>query len=353
MRAKVAGHASRPSLNDVAKRAGVSASTVSLVLAGKAKERYISDEVILRVQQAAVSLDYSPNILVRSMQRGRTNILSFFNCFRYDQSPQDLYTIGLFTAAAHAAGVHGCNLLLFCDYSPSPEQTYHTLNGGHSDGALIFAPRIDDPLLPYLRQSRLPVVLVNGSDEAGALSSVRDDVESGIRAVADRLVALGHRRIGILTALDAGNADARHRVALLMRYLERAGSPVAPKHVVAVTFDGAEIRETVKQIMALPDAPTVLFCWDDFVGYRVLESCKELGISVPERMSVIGYDDIAWPSRTLHRLASVRVDLTALADRAVDMLTKLVQGEEKAPVNYLLPVVVSDGTTLAAPFNAH
>ena len=349
MRARLTDKASRPNLTDVAKKAGVSPSTVSLVLAGKAKERYISDEVIQRVQQAAASLDYSPNMLVRSMQQGRANILCLYNAFRYRQSPTDQYTVGLFTATAIAAGDKGCNLLLFCDFSLPPEETYHTLKGGHSDGVILFAPRPDDPLLHYLRSSRLPTVLLNSEDEQNALSSIRDDVEDGMRQVALRLGELGHRKIAIFISSTSWNMDAQKRVTLLLQFLTESGISVPPEWIVTVQFDQDDLHKAVKHLMQGEDTPTALFCWHDHLGYMVVDSCAELGIDIPGTLSVIGYDGIAWPSRTPHTLASVHVDLVELGRQAVEILTTLVHDKELSPIIRTLPVHLKDGTTLAPP----
>ena len=354
MRAKT-GQTSRPNLSDVAKHAGVSPSTVSLVLSGKAKSRYISDEVILRVETSAALLDYSPNMLVRSMQRGRTNIFCFYNCFRYSQSPTDLYTVGLFTAAAQSAGERGCNLLLFCDFSLSPAETYHTLKGGHSDGVIIFAPQPGDPLLAYLRNSRLPAVLLNSEDEMDALSSVKEDVALGMKQLATRLLDLGHRKIAMFTnakTLDVGdtwNVDAPRRISLLQAHFEEANIFVHPEWIIPVPNDRAKVRLSIEKLMEGPDVPTALFCWDDYLGYLVLEECESLGISVPERLSIVGYDGIQWPSRTSHTLASVHVNLNELAQQAVGVLADLAHANLTGPIKRVLPVTFQDGTTLASP----
>lgn len=194
----------RPTLSDIAALAGVSVSTASLVLSDKAKQRRLSDDVIERVRKVAAELDYSPNLLVQSLQQGRTHTISFFNGFR-QRSQDDLYMDRLSTAIEQAGGRLGYDILVFCVFKRTAEETYRHLNGGRCDGMIFFAAEEKDPLLPFLRSSRLPVVLVNSIDSAGALSSVRDDVRSGMSQVADRLVALGHRRIAALTNVPEGS----------------------------------------------------------------------------------------------------------------------------------------------------
>ena len=160
---------SRTTLIQVAERAGVSPTTASLVLCGKASKHRISEETLDRVQRAAQELDYAPNLLVRSMQRGRTHILSFFNGFRY-RDTNDLYMDQLSAAIERAAGKRGYDILVHCDFERTAEETYRFLNGGRADGLIFFAPPEDDPLLPYLLTSRLPTVLINGCEATNTLS---------------------------------------------------------------------------------------------------------------------------------------------------------------------------------------
>src|SRR5262249_9001953 len=110
----------RTTLMQVAERAGVSPTTASLVLGGKASKHRISEETYRRVQQAAQELDYSPNLLVRSIQRGRTHVLSFFNAFR-QRSTNDLYMDRLSAAIERAAGRRGYDILIHCDFNRSAE----------------------------------------------------------------------------------------------------------------------------------------------------------------------------------------------------------------------------------------
>src|SRR5882724_8190636 len=101
----------RATLSDIATRAGVSVSTASLVLADKAKQRRLSDDVVERVRKVAAELDYAPNLLVHSLQRGRTDTLMFYNAFR-KRTEQDLYMDRLSMAVEVAGGRHGFDILV-------------------------------------------------------------------------------------------------------------------------------------------------------------------------------------------------------------------------------------------------
>jgi DNA-binding LacI/PurR family transcriptional regulator len=333
----------RVTLGDVAIRAGVSVSTASLVLADKAKERRISADVHQRVLLAAAELDYCPNLLVRSMQRGRTHVLSFFNSFR-DRRANDLYMDHLSTAIETVAGHAGYDLLVTCDFSRTPEETYRFLNGGHSDGVLLFAPRPDEPLLPFLTSSRLPIVAINPFGDADLLPGVKDDMRDGMRQIADRLTALGHRRVAAITDRIGWNLEAPQRVAILRALLHERGVAMPEQWVVPANTP-EELTAALRSLLAEPEPPTALFCWHDHIGYMLLEQCVTLGIDVPRRLSLIGYDGLRWPTISGQILDSVSVDLDLLASAAVGLLDDLINGRE-ALTQKLISVSLTPGTTL-------
>ncbi len=340
----------RSTLSDIARHAGVSVSTASLVLSGKGEERRISSDAMRRVRTAAAELDYSPNLLVHSLQRGRTNVLSFFNGFR-ERTEDDLYMDRFSAAIEMASGSRGYDVLLSCDFRRPAEATYRYLNGGLSDGLLLFAPRPDDPLLPFLRTSLLPAVLINAVDTEGMLSHVRDDQAMGMRLVAEDLVARGHTRVAALTNVPVRNPEADQRVTQLRQFMADLGHPISDRWVLPTfsqVFEKSyQPREALQFLLDEPEPPTALFCWHDRLGYQVLEQCEALGIAVPEQLSVIGYDGLRWPARTSHTLASVHVDLCALAAAGVTILDSLIQGKEQAPLTKTIPVFLAPGTTLA------
>ncbi len=338
--------AGRATLSDVATKAGVSRTTASLVLSGKSDQHRIADDTQHRVKQAAAALDYSPNLLVRSMQQGRTNIITFLSAFRH-RFRDDIYMDRLSTAVEQAAGKRGCNVLVYCDFGVSTEATYRFLNGGHADGLLFFAPLPNDPLLPLLRTSRLPTVLINAQDAEGILPSVRDDAPSGMREVADALLDLGHRRVAAFVQRGPDQRDSGPRAAMLTGRMGEAGASVVEANVP--TGSVSDARAAVEAVLSAPQPPTAIFCWHDRLAYTVLEACEDLGIAVPDRLSVVGYDGLRWPAGTRHITASVAVDMDALADAAVNLLDRYIQGRVEGVLSQLLPVTFERGTTLAPP----
>ncbi len=341
--------AERTTLQEVATLAGVSISTVSLVLAGKAGHRRISEDTHARVKKAAEELNYAPNLLTRSLRRGRTHVLSFYSAFRYREEA-DVYMDTLSSAIEMAGGEAGYDILVHCNFNRSPKEIYQFLNGGLADGLILFAPQEDDPLLTMLRKSALPVVILNGRDPGRIFPSVADEVEDGMRQIASALLAEGHTRIAVLTDVAGLARDSHRRVALLRKYLRIGGVEVPDKWICA---SGEDATVVLGKLMAEPEPPTAIYCWHDRLAYGVLATCDSLGIQVPEQLSIVGYDGLHWPSATRHIAASVNVNLPTLARMAVRLLDDYINGYEGPLREEWVPVSFMAGTSLgpAVPCN--
>lgn len=332
----------RARLLEVAARAGVSATTASLVLSGKARDRRISDEAHERVQRAAQELNYSPNLLTRSLKRGHTRIVSFYNAFRNRES-HDLYMKELASAVEYAGGAFGYDILVHCRYERSPEETYQFLNGGLADGILLFAPREDDPMVELFRRSNLPVVLLNSRDVMGKIPSVADDGKEGMALVAQALVANGHREIAAITGQGPQVKDAQMRIEALRGNLRDRGVALRDERI----YDSGEDKVALmERIMGESPRPTAVFCWHDRIAYQVLEACEQLGLSLPGDLSIVGYDGLRWPSSTIHTATSVHVDLEQMAERGMRLLDRYMQGYEGPLLEETLTVTLTTGTTL-------
>ena len=334
----------RPTLQAVAVKAGVSITTVSLVLAGKASTRGISEKTDRRVRQAADELGFAPNLLMRSLRKGRTHILSFYSTYR-NRDLRDLYMEKLAFGVENGGGIVGYDVLVHCNFNRSVKETYQFLNGGFADGLLLFAPLPDDPMLALLRKSQLPAVIMNGRDALGQYSSVEDDVEQGMRLVAQKIADHGHRNVVALTADDPPYArDADRRIALLRQYLAEYGI-LLPDEKVFPAGD-ASTADVLRHLRQLPEPPTAAFCWHDRLAYFLVSACEEQGVSVPQDMSVIGYDGLHWPSRTSHVVSSVAVDLDSLALEAIRLLDEAILDLAAVPRHVSLPVSFLQGTSL-------
>jgi DNA-binding LacI/PurR family transcriptional regulator len=342
MTSKSKRQSGRATLQEVADLACVSASTVSLVLAGKAEHRRISEDTHARVRQAAEALNYAPNLLTRSLRQGRTNIFSFFSTFR-NREEHDMYMDKMVSAVESAGGHAGYDVLVHCNFKRTPREIYQFLNGGIAEGLLLFAPSPEDPLLPLLRNSSLPVVIINGRDPHRHYPSVAEDTAQGMRLISEELIALGHHKIAMMVAEGTPSRDALRRMNMLRNFYREHGFTLSDEDIYPTPEDPTEV---LRHLMSLPEPPTALFCWHDRMAYQVLAGCEQLGISVPQQLSVVGYDGIQWPSETSHVAASIKVDLNSLARRAVSILDQYITGQPEVLIEETQTVSFLRGTSL-------
>ncbi len=328
-------------MGDVAQMAGVSESTVSLVLAGKGEGRRISQDTHIRVRTAARVLRYTPSILHQSLKRGSTQVISLYNAFRM-RDRNDLYMNSLSAAVSHASGKLGYDVLLHSNFQRDVRETYEFLNGGLADGLVLFGPSADEPLLPLLRESNLPTVVIGPRRDETALSTVMDDEELGMKLIAEALLSNGHRRIAAVVESAAGVLDPTGRLRRLQTELGKKGVEIAPENVIVW---GDSATDSIKRLQALPSLPTALFVWHDRTAYKLVEAAESLGVSVPKDLSIVGYDGMVWPSTTHQVVSSIYVPLDEMAEAAIELLHCLIEGV-KGPLNRTLPVHFFPGTTL-------
>ncbi|MGV3615460.1 MAG: LacI family DNA-binding transcriptional regulator [Fimbriimonas sp.] len=331
--------ANRTTLSEVARQAGVSSATASMVLSGKGDGARIAPATADRVRAAALALDYSPNLLVHSLQRGTSGVLAFFSAFRILPDDDDLYMDRLIRGLERAAGQRGHDLLLQCAFQRSIEETYRSINGGRVDGLLLFAAHAEDPMLSLMRRSRLPCVLLNGRDPEGVLPSVKDDYRTGMWELTEALVAQGHRRIACLDGGPLGTPDAAERIRTLDQTLRAHGVERDPSLNVDISRG---LASPLLELFERPEPPTAIFCCTDRVAYRALPILRDAGRRVPEDVSLVGYDGLHWPSDSHHLVDSVAVDLRALTASAVDLLLDGPSG----PCELTIPTTILRGTTL-------
>jgi DNA-binding LacI/PurR family transcriptional regulator len=132
-------------------------------------------------------------------------------------------------------------------------------------------------------------------------------------------------------------------MSLLRLFLEQRGIQIPAERII---HKGPDFRDRLRDLLTGPNPPTALFCWHDRLAYRVLEICEEFGVSVPEKLSIIGYDGLRWPAATPHTATSILVDLGQLTSSAVAILDRYVCGFTGPLIEDVLPVSFLPGTTL-------
>lgn len=279
---------------DVARLAGVSPTTVSFVLNGR-DEGNIAPATAERVRAAAAELGYTPDRVAQSLRLQRTHVLGLVT----DAIASSPFAGGVLAGAVDCAAERGY-LVVFFDSQGNPEreqQAVDELSRRRVDGLLYASMGRRE--VGELPRTRLPLVLANCVDLAGAHDAVVPDDTGGAREAASHLVALGHRRIAMVSGPggDGGNMAGPLRESGFQGALARGGVPEGTVVTTGWTIDagyaGAMRLLAGADGRALPvaDRPSAIFAVTDRAATGVLLAAGRLGLRVPEDLSVVGFDD--------------------------------------------------------------
>lgn len=303
-------------LRDIAKRLGISVSTVSYALNGG--PRPVPEEVRQKVLEVARELDYRPNRLARSMVTGKTETVAVVPPIVMRHMLQSPYIHAMLSSIADAVGEQGYDILLHTSAIPMDDTALvQSLLGGKVDGVLLIAPPNTSQVPEQLRQRHVPCVVLSAKVEG--LPCVYADNAAGIAAAMDWLVAHGHSCIGFVGGPSAFY-DAQQRRQAFERYLRERQLPYRPEWVEEGDFTAEGAKRCARRILSATPRPTAILAANDETAAGVLQIAQEMGIEVPSALSVIGFDDTPFAQVLSPRLSTVRQPLARMAEEAVDML---------------------------------
>jgi LacI family transcriptional regulator len=302
------------SIHDVAAIARVSIKTVSRVVNHAPN---VSEELRARVQAAIDQLGYRPNQSARRLAGGR----SFMIAFLYN-NPAPGYVSRIQMGAAWRCRDLGYHLVVE-PISPDGEERFEVLDrlvaALRPDGVLLVPPLSDDEaLLARLAEMQLPCARIAGSTPSADFTVHTPERAAG-RMVADHLIGLGHRRIGIITPPPSHHAALR-RVEGFRDGLAAADIAIDEALFLPGRFDFASGIEAGEALLALPEPPTAVFATNDEMALGMLTLAHRLGLRVPEDLSVAGFDDTSASLTSWPPLTTVRQPLEDMGRAVIDAL---------------------------------
>lgn len=328
--------AARPTSKDVARAAGVSQATVSLVLGDKWRGR-VSERTAALVRDTARDLGYRPNLAARNLRLGHTR-----TALLVVPALTNEYFARVYTGAAALAARHGFGVVLY----PSPEGIGPARDPFASARAAldgVIASSMAAEALRAIRGTDLPLVMLD-SDPAGtdAAAHVNLDVADGMRQIAAHLLGLGHRRIlHLASAVPSWTFDVRARA--LRDAL--ATAPGAELTTAPSALDVDSARRAAETALTAPGPrPTALVCDDDILAAGACKAARRHGLRVPGDLSVTGFDDLALATALEPELTTVRLPAERIGERGMSALLAVLDGRRPAPGD--LPVeLVPRGST--------
>lgn len=327
----------RITARDVARRAGVSQPTVSLVLTNNPRAR-VAERTRERVLLAAQELGYQPNLVARGLVSQRS-----FGLGVVVPNLDNPFFTEVVSGAERVAAESGYAVLL-CDTRQTPAARHiESLRARLIDG-VIMDPGSAAAVPPELL-AELNVVVVDATD--GDLPGVSSDVVGTGRLVAGHLLGLGHRRLAFIgPATDSRVFRLRERG--FVETARAAGVRFPSSHIRRAPATLAGGKAAMRELLA-GDRPTAVFCANDLTALGALKACHAAGVRVPHDMSVVGCDDIEMAVVVTPELTTVRVPARGLGARAARMLVGLIEGRSRRPGAPLPVELIVRGTTAPAP----
>jgi LacI family transcriptional regulator len=329
-------------LKDVAARAGVHPATASRALSPETS-LLVSEDTARRVRDAAKALGYRPNPLARSLRTRRSHTVGVL----IPDLNNPLFppiVRGLEDRLAEAGYVA---LLGNTDSDEKRERiVFEQMRARHVDGFVLATTHLRSSLLAEAARADLALVLMNRMAEDQDFSSVSVDNESGIRMAVSHLAALGHRRIAhIAGPQDLSTGLNRYRGFITA--MAASGLPVDPELVVfAMAFSVEEGLRCCRQLLAAPGRCTAVAAGNDMLAVGSYAALDEAGLSCPEDMSVVGFNDMPFIDRLRPPMTTIRFPHYQVGTEAAHLLLERIAGPG-GPVKilYLAPELVVRGST--------
>lgn len=334
----------RPTMKDVARRANVSASTVSYVLNDSGP---VSPERRQRVLEAVRVLNYTPNAAARNLKRGGASTIGLV----VPDLANQFFAL-LAQGVERAASAHDMLVVLCAPETSDQAESYNArlLQSRRVDGVIYLSGFGTSPRSLLELTNLGPVVLVDERIPGFDLPAIASDARPGARQAAQHVLEQGHERIAVI----GGPPELWTAQQRLAGYREAyAAAGLNPDNLLV--FDG-DYRQPAgmrlaEQALALPAGrrPTALLCANDMMAIGAIEYCRSSGLRIPEDVSIVGFDDLPFVSLLAPRLTTVRQYADEMGYRAATVLFDLLDGVALENPDELFPVELQVRDSVAPP----
>jgi len=311
----------RATITDVARRAGVSISTVSRVLNDTAP---VDPETAERVRIVIAELNYTPHAAARTLASRRTNTIGLL----LPNIGGEFYT-PLLRGIEAVASEAGYDLLIHSTHTPAGNTSRRPLGEHNTDGLLVFTEAVDDAELIRLNRTGFPVVLLHDSAPKGLkIPSVTVENRKGTQKMVEHLIDVhGCKKILFLQG-PRGNEDSEEREKGYRQALESRSMAYDPRLVAMGGFEPNQARLVIEQFLERRMTFDAIFTGDDDNAVGVIQALQEAGWKIPQDVAVAGFDDSLFARILTPPLTTVRAPIEQVGQEGVRQLIRLIHGEE-------------------------
>lgn len=315
----------------------MSQSAASVILNGARSGTRVSQQKRRVVLEVAEKIGYRPNALARSLTTGRTNCIGIYSSGQVDSKNQ--FFAELLSGVLSEAGEMRLNTMVHS--SGWDDASLLDLVSNRALDGLIIHSREQDPIIPLLCNLRVPAVAV--ADRISGLPSVVVDDRSGAEMQARHLASLGHKRVLVKTCPHlCDSADVR--TSSFLQAASGMGMICSTSTFVEEVHQGLT-TEDMKLLTRQEDRATAIVGWNDFCAFTLCEKLTSLGISVPERVAVVGFDGFDQMFTPVFKLTAIKAHWASVGAKAVKHLHSLIDGKEVPDLTIMPVEFVRGGTT--------
>lgn len=307
-------------LEDVAQRAGVSTATVSRCLNSPKK---VSEQTRERVMSVVRELGYSPNFGARALAAKRTNTFGAI----VPTMENAIFARGL-QAFQEELRTHGVTLLVASSsYRPDiEEEQVRALVARGADALLLIGYDRPPQTYAFLERRDIPYVVAWAHDQSVRHTSIGFENRRAMQELADRLIELGHRSIGLITAPRDGNDRARERYEGVVSAMKHRGLDPQTLHIVETPYSIANGADAFSDLMGSGTGITAVMCGNDVLAAGAISMAKKMGVRVPQDVSITGFDDLELAEIVSPGLTTIHVPHREMGQGAARLLVDMRNG---------------------------
>lgn len=323
-------------IKDVAKKAGVSISVVSKTFNNYAD---VSEETRQRILEIAKELDYSPNIVAKNLSSKKQLTFGLISSGVLNNNEKDNNAFDIFKGVYKAVSESPYELSIYLIDSLSQKQQSYLqyCRERNIGGAILQGIRTDDPYYKELINTNIPCVVldIKTETENGLIGSVSIDNAQAGRDITDHLLENGHRDVVVVAGTRETYVNSERLKGVQQAYQE-SGLALEENHIIYADFSEQEAFNAAKRrLKSKQPMPTAFLCFSDLMAFGVMRAIAEAGLSVPEDISVTGFDDLVFSSYTQPALTTIQQDFVEIGSKSAKLLQELKEGKQKGQHLYV------------------
>ncbi len=324
-------------MEEVAKRAGVSKTTVSRIINGNYE--YVNETTKEKVLKVINELNYKPNALAKSLKQVKTNVIGIVL-----SNLQNPFWSQVLEGAEDICRNSGYNLMI-CNSNDDPkleEEFIEDLKSKQVDGIIVNPTMKNKSLYQQLVDNKYPMVAINRKIEGIHINTITVDNVKGSMLAVQRLIDVGRKSIALIIYPPNGISPRLERIEGYKAALTNNGIEIDKTLIKIIDERKGSVKETVHDLLNQKHRPDAIFSTNNMMTLEILEGLKELNIKVPEDLSLIGYDETVWAKHLAPPLTTVNQPSYQMGERAAMNLIELLKkkGDNEVEITLLQPNLI-------------